>query len=182
MAHNGNSSLTFEFDAAPNSWATCGFYFDSTQNWKQGQGIAFYVRADHAGIPFDVDVYGGNPEGRTTYVYHTQSPAGSESGWMSVEIPWASFLRAEWEENPGTPINPAEVTGFSIGLSAPESSRVSGTIWMDDLSLMGNTVSPTQPPTEQSASVPEKSNPLCGGAMILPLLLGGLFFSKRGWK
>jgi hypothetical protein len=98
---------------------------------------------------------------------------------MLVEIPWANFLRAEWEENPGTPINSDKVTGFSIGLSTSESSSLNGTIWIDDLSLMGTTSPATQPPTEQPPSVPEAGNPLCCNALILPLLLGGLFFWKR---
>ena len=179
-AHTGGSSLKFEFDAAANSWATCGFYFDSIRNWSEGRGISFYLRADQAGIPFDIDVYGGSPGGRTTYVYHTQTPDGSDSNWILMEIPWASILRTEWEENPGTPINPGEITGFSIGLSMPETSRLAGTIWMDDLTLMGTTETPPtqppagQPPAEQPTSVPEAGNPLCGGFLILPLIMFGL--------
>jgi hypothetical protein len=166
-----------------NSWATCGFYFDATQNWSAGQGISFYIRADRAGIPFDVDLYGGNPGGRTTYAFHTQTPAGSENGWVLVEIPWANILRVEWEENTGTPFNPAEVTGFSIGLSSPEKERLTGTIWLDDLSLIG-TAPVTRPTVEASTSEPEEpeSNggelPCLGGA-ILPLILVGLAWMLR---
>ena len=182
-AHSGVASLKFEFDAAPNSWATCGFYFDSIQNWGQGQGISFHLRADHAGIPFDVDIYSGDPGGRTTYVFHTQTPAGSESNWTLVEIPWVNILRAEWEENPGSPIDPAIVTGFSIGLSTPETERVSGAIWLDDLSLLRIPVSPAQPtsaPEEPSETgEPAPSSLPCSGALILPIALAGFFLGQK---
>jgi len=181
-AHGGEASLKFEFDAAPNSWATCGFYFDSIRNWSEGQGISFYLRADRAGIPFDVDLYGGDPGGRTTYVFHMRTPAGSENNWTLVEISWADILRADWEENPGTPFDPTAVTGFSIGLSTPETERVSGTIWLDDLSLLGITVPTVAPSDQQPTSVPEEPSQTgeparpslpCGGALILPLFLVG---------
>jgi hypothetical protein len=181
-AHDGAAALKFDFDVAKNSWATCGFYYDTTRNWSAGQGISFYVRADRAGIPFDVDLYGGNPGGRTTYAYHTQTPSGSESGWVLVEIPWGSILRVEWEDNTGTPFNPAEVTGFSIGLSSPEKTRLAATIWLDDLSLIGTAPIP-QPTVEASdTTAPEErqssGNKLpCLGGAVLPLI-----FVVIAWK
>jgi hypothetical protein len=182
-AHNGAASLKFDFKVDANSWATCGFYFDATQNWSAGQGISFYIRADRAGIPFDVNLYGGNPGGRTTYAFHSQTPAGGENGWVLVEIPWENILRVEWEENAGTPFNPSEVTGFSIGLSSPEKERLTGTIWLDDLSLIGT--APVTPPTvEASTSEPEEpesngSGLPCLGGAILPLLLVGASWMLR---
>ncbi len=176
-AHGGTASLKFEFDAAPNSWATCGIYFDSAQDWSAGQGLSFYLRADRAGIPFDVDLYGGSPGGRSTYVFRTQTTAGSVNEWTLVEIRWADILRVEWEDDPGTPINPAAVTGFSLGLSTPELERTSGTIWIDDLSLLGAptsaaTDSPTAEPSPsgEPASSGGPSLP-CVGSLILPLFL-----------
>lgn len=183
MAHAGTASLKFDFDVAANTWATCGFYYDSTQNWSQGQGVSFYLYADNTGIPFDVDLYGGSPGGRTSYSFHTQTPASSESNWVLVEIRWADILRAEWEENPGQAFNPAEVTGFSIGLSTPETERIAGTIWIDDLYLLGETVSaPVDEPTVQppvQTPEPTARNPLCFGSFILPLLLVALAWFVR---
>jgi len=188
-AHSGAASLTFQFDVTANSWATCGFYFDSVQNWSAGQGIAFYLRADKAGIPFDVDLYGGSPGGRTTYVYRATTPQDSVDNWTRMEIRWEEILRAEWEEGTGTPFNPAEVTGFSIGLSTPEQERISGTLRVDDLSLVGaepaEAASPPSQPTEAAAEpiAPAESprRPLlpCGGAVVIPLLLVGLSFWSR---
>ncbi|MFZ5820147.1 MAG: hypothetical protein ACOYYJ_09605 [Chloroflexota bacterium] len=188
LAHSGANSLQFEFDVTPDSWATCGFYFDSAQNWSAGQGLTFYLRADHAGIPFDIDVYGGSPGARSTYVYSTQTPPGSESDWVLVEIPWAGILRAAWEENPGEPFDPTAATGFSIGLSTPETERISGAIWLDDLALLGQSApSVVAPPPAENppASEPEPTEPAarrllpCGGAVALPLGLVALAFWQK---
>lgn len=187
MAHSGANSLQFEFDVIPNSWATCGFYFDSVQNWSAGQGISFYLRADRAGLPFNVDLYGGSPGARSTYIYSMQTPPGSESGWVLVEIPWAEILRAEWEENPGTPFDPTQVTGFSVGLSTPETERISGTLWLDDLMLLGQSAPAVAPPAPQNppAAEPEPAEAAprrllpCGGAIALPLGLVALSLWRR---
>lgn len=135
-ANSGSKALQFQFDMAANSWATCGFYFDAVQDWRAGDGIAFYLRADQAGLPYDVSLYGGSPGGRITYLWRSQTPPESVNGWTLVQVRWSEILRAEWEENPGTPFNPAEVTGFSFGLSTPEQARLRGTFWVDDLQLL----------------------------------------------
>lgn len=192
LAHSGANSLQFEFDVTPASWATCGFYFDSAQNWSAGQGLTFYLRADRAGIPFDVDVYGGSPGARSTYVYSMQTPPGSENDWVLVEIPWAEILRAEWEENPGEPFDPASATGFSIGLSTPETERISGTLWLDDLALLGQSAPPMaeNPPAAEPEPAPQsQSQPVgpasrpgglpCAGSLSAPLALVGMSWAFR---
>ena len=194
FAHSGAHSLQFEFDVTPASWATCGFYFDSVQNWSAGQGITFYLRADRAGIPFDVDLYGGSPEARFTYIHTMQTPPGSESDWVLVEIPWTQILGAEWEANAGVPFDPTYTTGFSIGLSPPETERISGTIWLDDLALLGQSVptvavQPTiaaqstaeiSPGEEPQVEEPVRRRLLpCGSALTIPLGLIAVFIWRR---
>jgi hypothetical protein len=182
MFHGGSASLQFEFDVAANSWATCGFYFDVAQDWQAGEGISFYLRADRADLPFDVDLFGGTPGGRTTYVYGSQTTAESVDDWIPVEIRWEDILRAEWEENPGTPFNPAEVTGFAFGLSAPEQERVTGTLWVDDLSVLGmETVAEAPPESEQSEQPLQPRGRLlpCGSTVALPMMLMGLVLWRK---
>jgi hypothetical protein len=183
-AYSGAASLAFQFDVTADSWATCGFYFDSVQDWSAGQGIAFYLRADKAGIPFDVDLYGGSPGGHTTYRYLTQTSPENVDNWIPMEIRWEEVLRAEWEEGAGTPFNPAEVTGFSIGLSTGQ-ERISGTLRVDDLSLLGpqplevapQPARPTEPAPEepvQPVEAPSRPALPCSGAVVLPFALVGL--------
>lgn len=178
-AHSGAASLTFQFDVAADSWATCGFYFDSVQDWSAGRGIAFYLRANQAGIPFDINLYGGSPGGHTTYVFHAATQEENVDSWTRMEIRWEQILRAEWEQDAGTPFNPAEVTGFSIGLSTPEQERIDGTLRLDDLSLVS-----MEPAVEPAAPAESPRKPLlpCGGAIALPLALLGLSLSWRYWR
>ncbi len=185
-AVNGSNSLQFKFDVMANTWATCGIYYDSVKDWSGGQGISFYLQSDRAEIYFDVDLYGGTPGGHTTYVHGLATSTQNTNEWTLVQIPWSEILRAEWEENAGTPFNPAEVTGFSIGLSAPENSRVTGTLWLDDLALMGPesneppVVQPATEPAEEPAEEPAAERPsICRGAGALPLLLFGLMLWGR---
>jgi hypothetical protein len=182
QAMNGTKSLQFQFDVMANTWATCGIYYDTVKDWSSGQGISFYLRSDKADIPFDVDLYGGTPGGHTTYVHANTTPAQSVNEWVLIQLPWNEILRAEWEENPGTPFNPAEVTGLSVGLSAPENSRITGTIWLDDLSLMGTQANepPAIQPTAGSAAEPAPARPsICSGVGVLSLLVFGLMFWSR---
>jgi len=133
IAHDASTSLKFNFDVAMNSWATCGIYFDAVQNWSAGKGVAFYLRSDKANAPYEIELFGGTPDARTTYVYWTETPPESVNGWARIEIPWSEILRVDWEENPGAVFDPKTVTGFAIGISTPENARQNGTLWMDDL-------------------------------------------------
>ncbi|MFZ5858509.1 MAG: protein kinase domain-containing protein [Chloroflexota bacterium] len=139
-AHSGAHSLRFKFDVAVNSWATCGFYFNQPENWSAAHGISFHLRADRAGLPLHVDLYGGAPGALTTYYHAIETTQESVDGWIRVELRWDQILRAEWEENPGKPFDPNAVTGFSIGLATGETGRVGGTVWLDDLKLLNTPI------------------------------------------
>jgi hypothetical protein len=160
------------------------------QTWQAGQGVAFYLRTDQAGIPFDLNLFGGKPDAHTTYLYRTQTPPESVNNWTRVEVRWADILRAEWEENPGVPFNPSEVTGFAFGLSTPEQSRLRGTLWVDDLSLLGTIetgmdIPPAALPMVATSAPEQPRKPLlpCSGAIALPLsLIVGLCLLRRKRK
>jgi hypothetical protein len=190
LAHGGRLALKFAFDVTANSWATCGFYFDSVQDWRVGEGISFYLRADQAGLPFDVDLYGGSPAARTMYIYSMQASPASTDDWVLVKIRWDEILRAAWEENAGAPFDPAAVTGFSLGLGSPEQSRLSGTIWVDDLQLIEPSTAVTEAPqvaptaTEQEQPQTEEGGGgggglPCAGSLLLPLAFIGLALLLR---
>ena len=143
--------LQFQFDVVANSWATCGFYFDTVQDWGSGNGIAFYLRSDQPNAEYQIELFGGTPGARTTYIYWTETPPESVDDWVRIEIPWEEILRADWEENPGTVFDPAIVTGFIIGISTPEESHQSGTFWVDDLQLLAPNGLTTANATKESA-------------------------------
>ena len=167
-AHSGAKSLRIQFDIPAHSWGTCGIYFDGgAQDWGRSQGISFFLRVDRAGLPFEVAVYSGSANNRSTYIHPIVTPPGSENTWTLIEIRWTEFLRAEWEENPGTPFHPAEATGFSIGISGSMPELISGAISLDDLKFFGEAsagpgseiATPTQSPAVLEALKLVEQNP-----------------------
>ncbi|GAB4539929.1 MAG: hypothetical protein Fur002_05860 [Anaerolineales bacterium] len=128
--------LQYEFDVAENSWSTCGFYYDSPQNWSAAQGIAFDLRAAQPGVGYEINIYGGTPDARTTHLYWAVTTPENVDGWTHIELSWNDILRAEWEDNPHTPLDPAQVTGFAVGVGTDETSRASGILWLDNLQLI----------------------------------------------
>lgn len=183
QAHGGAQSLKLDFDVAANGWATCAHFFEEPQNWSAGQGLSFYLRSAGAGAIVHVDLYAGSPDNRETYYYALEIPSDSVDAWIQVEIAWADFHRAEWEENANAPFaKPGQVIGLAFGFPTYQDAPNTGTIWVDDVQLLGS-APVAQPATEQApageeppAEQPPSSGgrPGCGGAMALPFAVIGL--------
>ena len=99
-------------------------------------GVSFDYKAGSQGLLFNFDAYGGNPESRSTYHFTVESVPESLNDWVHYELHWDKLLGVDWEENPGTPINPNEINGFAFGFSTYTDSPNSGTIWIDNFSLI----------------------------------------------
>jgi hypothetical protein len=179
---SGNS-LKHDFNIAANSWGTCALMYETPQDWSTGNGLVFYYRTAQAGVIFDVDLYAGPSENRETYLYTVEAPAESINSWIPLELRWEDFHRADWEENAGTPFAKAnQVTGMAFGFGTLPDTPKAGTLWVDDLSLLGVTrvIIENTPPAPAPTSAPEQSGqteqpkrPLlpCTGAAVLPLSL-----------
>ncbi len=135
-AHDSNSSLQIEYQVEPGGWATCPLFYDNPPDFSEYRGISFDYQASVEGLSFDVNAYTGTPDSRSTYLYSIVSNEDSISGWEHIEITWEQIVRAEWEENSGTSINPAEINGFAFGFNAETESSTKGTIWIDNLNLI----------------------------------------------
>lgn len=206
MAHSGNQALHLNYNVAPESWATCALLYGERQNWQAAQGLSFYIHAAQPVLPFDVDAYGGVPDNRTTYLTSLETTQEMVDGWTYIEIPWSELLRASWEENPGTPFDPSQVTGIALGFDSGENA-LAGEFWIDDVRLVMQEQAPAAPtgqppeaPTEAPAVVapataatavspteaapieePEKGSGLpCPGALAVGLLVA-VAFIIRSW-
>jgi hypothetical protein len=163
IAHTGGSALHANFSVAANSWATCVLLYDQIQNWQSAQGISFYVHAAKPGMAFDALVYGGTPGALASYPSWLETTQEMVDGWVTVEIHWDALLRAEWEENAGTPFDPSQATGFGFGFDGGSDAPGVGEIWVDDVHLIGasapvvekTSVVANQPPAEQPTQAPE---------------------------
>lgn len=181
------NSLRLDFNIAANSWGTCALMYEDPQDWSAAQGIAFYFRAAQAGLLFDVDLYAGPSENLETYVYTIEAPADSLTAWIPMELRWEDFHRADWETEAGTPFaKAAQVTGMAFGFGTLPDAPNSGTIWVDDLMLLGASA-PIAPPAaenppaeeqEPTEAAPRRLLP-CGGALALPLGLVALSMLRR---
>ena len=169
--HGGANSLRIDLNVVPGSWATCVLSYDDVQDWSNSDGISFYLRANQAGIPYDVNIYSGSTESQETYLVTEETPSDSAGGWAHIELPWSDFVRAAWEENAGTPFtSPDRIMGIAFGFSGIENANNTGTIWVDDITLVEAEPVVEEQPQE---SEPESKgiNLPCVSSLLLPLML-----------
>ncbi len=155
IQYSGNSALHANFDVEANSWATCALMYEPAPDWSFAQGLSFYAHASQPAMVFDVNAYFGSMDAKETYLYSVETTQEMVDGWVYLEIPWENLLRADWEENAGTPFNPAIVRGVSFGFNTPPDASNTGEIWIDDIYLMGapeSGAAPTSPAGEALAT------------------------------
>jgi hypothetical protein len=153
-----STSLKIQFDVTPGAWATCVLSFESAQDWSSANGLSFRVRADKAGIPYDVNIYTGENETRETYLDSASSPEDAVNGWADVIIPWGEFHRADWEADAGTVFaKPNQIREIAIGFNGLDSANNVGTLWVDNVSLITQGVTP--PDIVPSADAPQPAAP-----------------------
>jgi hypothetical protein len=190
MMHSGERSLLLDFEITPGAWATCALFYDSNQNWSSGEGLTFYLHAAQPGLVFNVDIYAGSRDAQETYSYTIEAPPESAGGWVPISLRWSDFHRVDWEENAGTSFaRPGQVVGMAFGFDTYEGVNNTGTLWVDDLTLLGaepaGVVPPAEQPTESVAEPAEAPGSpggrpqICGGAVAVPLLFVGLSFLNR---
>jgi hypothetical protein len=178
QAHGGAQSLRLDFNIAANGWATCAHFYDGPQNWNGGQGLSFYLRSASAGPIVHIDLYAGPDGQRETYYYTLELPPDSVNGWIPIELRWEDFHRSIWEENANAPFaKPDQVTGFAFGFPTYQDVPNTGTIWIDDVSLLGTNlvVEPTTMPVAETG----RGNPLCPASVALPLGFAALAWVLR---
>jgi hypothetical protein len=190
-SHSGSRALLLDFDIAPESWGTCALFYDNAQNWSGSPGISFSLHAAQSGLTLDVDLYVGGPDERESYITRIETTPNSVDGWVPVDLTWDQFKRVDWEADAGTPFGKADqVSGMAFGLSADTDAPNQGTIWVDDLQLLGSQPAaevpePVEPPPDTAAEPeeaptdePGTSLP-CIGALALPLGLVGLYYYRQ---
>lgn len=143
------NSLRLDYQVAPYSWGTCGLSYDDPQDWSAADGLSFSVRTANAGNILHVDLYAEGSSGRESFVYLLPLSSEMDGNWTEVAVPWSSFTRVEWEENPGEPFRGADrVSGLAIGFGT-EDEEIQGTVWIDDLGWLGMDLIPSQAEGEE---------------------------------
>ncbi len=183
VVHSGVQALQYDFNVAPDSWTTCALIDWQQQNWSGAEGIEFNYRVSQAGLVFDVDLYTGKPDERQTYLYTVEAVQGRIENWISISLSWDEFHRASWEAYAGTVFNKADqIVGLAFGASTFPDTPNAGTLWIDDLKLIGaEAVSQDIQPESEEGSKPGRLLP-CAGSVGVPLGLLWLGFRKRTGK
>jgi hypothetical protein len=176
--YNGDWALKIDFDIAPGAWSTCMLSYDDGQDWSAGAGLWFALHASQAGLPYEIILYSGTPDETESYITYADTTTDGVSGWATVEIPWEEFRRVDWEEGAGSPFaSPERIFAMAFGFSGEASSANRGTVWVDDIQLLGlEAIEAEQPEGEEEA--PGRPA-LCGGAALLPLTMVGFVLWRR---
>jgi hypothetical protein len=164
-------------------------FYEQTQDWSATTGMRLQLRSVASEVPFTVLLFGGTPEAVETYISYQTSLEPSVDAWAPLELKWEEFVRVAWEEDAGSPFDPAEpVLGMGLGLDGLESGANTGSLWVDDLQLVG-VVTPGEAPAAEAPSdeasqgeAPEAGGsglPCTGSAALPPLVLGMLVLGRR---
>jgi hypothetical protein len=179
--YTGSQAFQMEFDVATESWATCGLFFNTLQDWSGDDGLSFLMHAAHPGVSFELNLYAEEGEQQESYLYPLTTTSEGAETWVPLAIRWSDFRRVDWEENAGATFEkPSRIHGLAFGFSATEGARYTGTIWVDDLRLFrGESVEVIEPP-ESGDAIEESPRRLlpCGGAAA-PLLAAALVWSLK---
>ncbi len=158
VAQSGSSSLRIDFHVEPGSWASCALFYDQNPGLGGTRGLSFDYRASDATLLFNIDAHGGSPDSRSTYHYTVETVPESVDDWVHMELIWDQIVRVEWEENPGSPVDPADINGFAFGFNTLPDTPNSGTVWIDNFSLLGAEEGQA-PQSEAEATTEEEAAP-----------------------
>ena len=169
----GSVSLRIDFSIAPGSWGTCALSFNTPQDWSKGEWLAFDIHSKPSGLPFNVIVYGGNPDVKETYIQYRETPVEYPEGYIPFTTSWEEFLRADWEANAGSPFeHPEGVLGLAFGVDGGQDTSYTSTICIDNIRL-------EKSPTYEESGNPPKSGLPCLGGALLPLVFVYLAWTIR---
>jgi len=159
---NGSASLRIDFSIALGGWANCTQFFDTPQDWSEGEWLAFDIHSLESGRPFNVIVYAGTGEVLETYLQQKETPVEYPEGFLPFTTLWKDFRRVEWEADANSEFEKSgQVVGIGFGFDAGTDNPTTGSLWIDNIRL------------EKSPTYEQNENP---GKIKLPCLGSLLFF------
>jgi hypothetical protein len=190
-AHTGTASLRIHYTVAAGGWATCGYTYQTPQDWSSGEGLSLWFHSEEGQHEITFGVGSGGPDAATPFEVYLDTPPESVGGWAQVFLAWEDFIKPDWAGEEGlSEIDPSQMTGYWFGFGAGE-ERIEGILWVDDISLgMGEMPSaPAEEAAEPAEAAPEEEETaqpggrLCPGALaVLPLALAGVAAAFRHRK
>ncbi|MBN1965458.1 MAG: cellulase family glycosylhydrolase [Anaerolineae bacterium] len=148
-AHGGAYALRLSFDLPADVYAGCGTSF-ATRDWRGADGVRFWWRSDAPGTPVSLllgvdDPTQTNPDQLGVTLFTTTLEAPGDT-WIETSLTWESFVKPEWMGEAGiTVFDPSRIVSVSFDVGDWQAG-VHGTLWIDDLALLGTLPTPTAPP------------------------------------
>lgn len=187
-----DGALHITFSVAANAWATCPLFFQTPFDGTAYTGLTFRYRADAPARLFDLTVLGGTIDARTSYQFTLETTPESVETWVPVTLTWDQLLGVNWEADAGNPINPAQITGLTLGFGTYPDTPNEGELWLDDLAWAGTDTpttgeSPLPTPTEISPApdtapdatpTPEGRTGCPGTLALVALAFAGIILRK----
>jgi hypothetical protein len=139
-AHGGRAALRIRYDVKPGGYGSFGRSFDQYQDWSRSAGIAFWLHSAEDGRSFTFLVFSGRPGATTPFEARFETKPDSVSGWRQKAFFWKDLKKASWADaDAPSAFDPARVTGFGISIGDADGRGNAGTLWLDDIGLVGRT-------------------------------------------
>jgi hypothetical protein len=171
------------FDLVANGYGDCGRYFETAQNWSEGDGFAFSARADGEGSVI-VTLFSGPSEAPTPFDATFELRGGGEP--TPYFLSWQDFVIAPWADEGGLSVlDPWQITGYSFTVDAYEAPREL-TLWVEGAgpAKAGGALPEVDAPEEEPAPLAEEperggGGGTCPAALALPALLVSRAMKRR---
>ena len=136
QAHGGKASMQVKYALKAGGSGSLGRSYDTAQNWSKSSGLTLWIHAAKAGEPFTFLVFAGTPGAATPFETQVKTSPESVAGWQQISVSWKDLKLSSWADASGLKaFDPARVTGIGIGIEAPNGRT--GTLWLDDVALIG---------------------------------------------
>ncbi len=145
IKYNGTASLRVDFNVPDpdKSYAGIAMEFDTAKDWTASYGILAHVKANKPGLKVIFVLLFDDPSqtfadsfGQTPFEYRYTITEDNIDSFQEVFIAWDKLIKAEWIGKSG--MNKPDFSHV-IGLEIIPESAQSGTYWIDDIRLAGNT-------------------------------------------
>lgn len=158
--HDSAQALRLDFEVGADGYAGCGLSVEAGW-WESTRGIRFSWRANRPGLSVSVGVGMEDPTqadpdagGITPFEVMLSTPGET---WTPVTLTWDELVKPAWVgEGGAVALDPARIVALNFYVEGGQH----GSVWIDDLSLLGvlsdagNMPAPTPAPTASPSSFP----------------------------